>query len=85
MIAVIPAFATFALPAAAATYVGRRAIRLGDTRARIPIGIGLAMTAGFVLLNGLSQADTVGPVGLTRARGRGSPAQSRPRPCAGRR
>jgi hypothetical protein len=52
--AAVPALVVFALPALAATYFGRRAIRLGDPRGRRPMLIGVVAVATFVILNGLS-------------------------------
>ena len=37
-----------------AAWFGTRAIRLGDTRARVPVVTGLVVAGGFILLNGLS-------------------------------
>jgi hypothetical protein len=54
LIAVTPALITFVLPAVAAVYFGRRAIRLGDVRGRFPMIMALVVAAGFVLLNGTS-------------------------------
>jgi hypothetical protein len=54
LIAVTPALITFVLPAVAAVYFGRRAMRLGDARGRLPMVVALVVAAGFVLLNGLS-------------------------------
>lgn len=53
-VAVTPALIVFVLPAVAAVHFGRKAIRLGDARARIPMWIALVVAAGFVLLNGIS-------------------------------
>ncbi|MDO7867999.1 hypothetical protein [Nocardioides jiangxiensis] len=52
--AAIPALLVFALPAVAATLLGRRALRLGDPRGRTPMVVALAVAGTFLLLNGLS-------------------------------
>ena len=54
LIAVTPALLVFVLPAVAATHFGRRAMRLGDIRGRLPMTVALVVVAGFVLLNGIS-------------------------------
>lgn len=54
LIATTPALGVFVLPAVSASYFGRRAMRYGDNRARIPIALALIVAAGFVLLNGMS-------------------------------
>jgi predicted membrane-bound mannosyltransferase len=50
----VPALVVFALPAVAAVHFGRRAIRLGDDRGRVPMVVALAGAGVFVLMNGLS-------------------------------
>lgn len=40
--------------AGTAVYFGRRALRLGDARGRLPLVVALVVATGFVLLNGLS-------------------------------
>lgn len=54
LLAAVPALVVFALPALSATHFGRRAIRLGDPRGRLPMLVGVATVAAFVILNGLS-------------------------------
>ena len=54
VVATTPALVVFALPAAFAVWFGRRAVRLGDVRARVPMVVGLVVAGAFVLLNGLS-------------------------------
>lgn len=54
LIAVTPALAVLVLPAVVAVHLGRRAMRLGDVRGRLPAAVALVVAAGFVLLNGLS-------------------------------
>ena len=54
LVAVVPALVVFAAPAALSVYFGRRAIRQGDDRARLPMIVGIVVAAGFVLLNGVS-------------------------------
>ena len=54
LIAVTPALIVFVLPAVSAVYFGRRAMRQGDVRARLPIFLALIVATGFVLLNGIS-------------------------------
>jgi hypothetical protein len=50
----IPALVVFALPAVSAVHFGRRAMRLGDGRARLPMVLAVAVAGAFVLTNGLS-------------------------------
>ena len=52
--ATVPALLVFVLPAVAAVHFGRQALRLGDRRARIPMGIALAVATLFVLMNALA-------------------------------
>ena len=52
--AVLPALVVFALPAVAAVHFGRRAVRLGDRRARVPMTIAVVVAVGFVLTNALA-------------------------------
>jgi hypothetical protein len=52
--ATLPALAVFAVPAVVVVHFGRRAVRLGDTRARVPMIVASVVTAVFVLLNGIS-------------------------------
>lgn len=54
LIAATPALLVFVLPALAAAHYGRRAMRLGDVRGRLPVAVALAVVAAFVLLNGMS-------------------------------
>jgi Na+/melibiose symporter-like transporter len=54
VVATTPALLVFALPAVLAVWFGRRAVRLGDARARVPMAVGVIVAGGFVLLNGLS-------------------------------
>lgn len=54
VLAATPALIVFVLPAVAAVHFGRRAIRRGDPRARLPMRIGLVVAGGFVLTNGIS-------------------------------
>jgi hypothetical protein len=54
LIAATPALIVFVLPAVSAVYFGKRAMRYGDDRARIPMVLALVVAAGFLLLNGLS-------------------------------
>ena len=54
LIATAPALVVFVLPAVSAVSFGRRAMRHGDTRARIPMALALVVAAGFVLVNGIS-------------------------------
>jgi Na+/melibiose symporter-like transporter len=54
LVASVPALVVFALPAVFAVWFGRRALRLGDVRARVPMAVALVVGGGFVLLNGLS-------------------------------
>lgn len=54
LIATTPALVAFVLPAVAAVYFGRRAMRLGDDRGRLPMVVAVVVAAGFVFLNGLS-------------------------------
>ncbi|MFC7363294.1 hypothetical protein [Nocardioides astragali] len=54
LIAATPALLVFVLPAAAATYFGMRAMRLGDGRGRLPTTVALIVAAGFVLINAIS-------------------------------
>lgn len=49
--ATVPALVVFALPAFAATWFGRRAVRLGDPRGRTPMIVGIVIALGFVLMN----------------------------------
>lgn len=46
-----PAMLVFAVPAALAWRFGHRAVEGGDPRGRWPIVVGVAVTAGFLLLN----------------------------------
>lgn len=50
----IPALVVFALPAVLAVHFGRRAIRLGDDRGRLPMLLAVAGAGAFVIMNGLS-------------------------------
>lgn len=54
IVASVPALVVFALPAVAAVHFGRRAMRLGDDRGRVPMVIAVAAAGTFVLMNGLS-------------------------------
>ena len=54
MMATAPALVVFVLPAVPAVHFGRRAMRHGDGRARIPMVRALIVAAGFVVLNGIS-------------------------------
>lgn len=54
LIATTPALIVFVLPAVAAVHFGRRAMRHGDDRARIPLLLAVIVAAGFVLLNAMS-------------------------------
>jgi hypothetical protein len=54
VIAVIPALLVFVVPAGLSLYFGRRALRLGDDRARAPMIVAVAIAGGFVVLNGIS-------------------------------
>ncbi len=54
LIATTPALIVFVLPAVSAVYFGRRAMRHGDDRARIPMALAVILAAGFILLNGIS-------------------------------
>jgi hypothetical protein len=54
LVATVPALVVFVVPAALAVWFGRRAVRLGDLRARVPMGVGVAVAGAFVLLNALS-------------------------------
>ena len=54
LVAVVPALVVFALPAVAAVRFGRRAVRLGDRWARVPMTIAVVVAAGFVLTNALA-------------------------------
>lgn len=50
----VPALVVFALPAVVAVHFGRRAIRLGDDRGRLPMLLAVAGAGAFVIMNGLS-------------------------------
>ena len=52
--AALPAIVVFALPAALAVHLGRRAQRLGDPGGRVPVLVALVVVGGFVASNGLS-------------------------------
>ena len=54
LVAVTPALVVFVLPAVAAVHFGRRAMRLGDDRGRLPMILGLVVAAVFILTNGVS-------------------------------
>jgi hypothetical protein len=54
LVASTPALVLFVLPAALAVHFARRAVRLGDVRARVPMVLAVVVAAGFVLLNGVS-------------------------------
>ena len=54
VVAATPALVVFVVPAALAVWFGRRAVRLGDRRARVPMTVGLVVAGAFILLNGLS-------------------------------
>lgn len=54
LVAATPALVVFVLPAVLAVHFGRRAMKLGDVRGRLPMIVGVVVAAGFVLLNGLS-------------------------------
>lgn len=51
LVATIPALLAFALPAFAATFFGRRAVRHGDRRGRTPMIVGIVIALGFVATN----------------------------------
>ena len=51
VLAGLPALAVFALPVVPAVLYGRRAVRLGDPRGRIPAVVAVVAAGGFVLLN----------------------------------
>ena len=50
----IPALVVFALPAVFAVHFGRRAMRLGDPRGRVPMVLAVAGASVFVLVNVIS-------------------------------
>ena len=52
--AALPALAVFAVPMALALHFGRRALLAGDEGAKLPMAIGVAVTAVFVLQNTLA-------------------------------
>lgn len=52
--ATTPALIVFVLPAVLAVHFGRRAVKLGDVRGRLPMILALVVAAGFVLLNVVS-------------------------------
>lgn len=52
--ATVPALVVFALPAFLAVHFGRRAVRLGDPRAKVPMWLAVAFAVGFALLNVVS-------------------------------
>lgn len=52
--AATPALVVFVLPAVLAVHFGRRAMRLGDGRGRLPMILAVVVAAGFVLTNALS-------------------------------
>lgn len=54
VVAATPALIVLVLPAVAAAYFGRRAMRLGDARGRLPMLVGFVVAGAFVLLNGAS-------------------------------
>ena len=54
LVASVPALVVFVLPAVLAVWFGRRAMRLGDARGRVPMLVALVVAGAFVLLNGLS-------------------------------
>jgi Na+/melibiose symporter-like transporter len=54
LVATVPALVVFAVPAVLAVWFGRRAVRLGDVRARVPMTVAVVVAGGFVLLNGFS-------------------------------
>ena len=54
LIAGVPAMCVFVLPAVAATYFGRRAMRLGDAKGRVPMVVSFVVAGGFLLINGIS-------------------------------
>lgn len=49
--ATLPALLVFVLPATFAVRFGRRAVRLGDARGRVPMVVALVVALGFVGLN----------------------------------
>ena len=53
-VAVVPALVVFVLPAIAAVHFGRKAVRSGDARGRIPVRVAIVVATVFVLLNGSS-------------------------------
>lgn len=52
--ATVPALLVFVLPAIAAVHFGRKSLRLGDRRARVPMTIAVAVATLFVLMNVLA-------------------------------
>lgn len=50
----LPALVVFVVPAVLAVHFGRQAVRLGDVRGRAPMFAAVAVSAGFILLNGVS-------------------------------
>ena len=58
LIAVTPALTVFVLPAVLAVHFGKRAMRLGDRRGRLPMVLAIVVAAGFVLLNAISALAT---------------------------
>lgn len=54
LVATTPALVVFVLPAVVAVHLGRRAVRLGEGRGRLPMVVGVVVAAGFVLLNAIS-------------------------------
>lgn len=54
LLAGVPALVVFAVPGLLSAYYGRRAVRQGEPRGKVPALIGLLVAAGFVALNLLS-------------------------------
>lgn len=50
----VPALVVFVLPAVSAVHFGRRAMRLGNDRARLPMLLAIVGASVFVVMNGLS-------------------------------
>lgn len=54
LLASAPALIVFVLPAVFAVHFGRRAMKLGDDRGRLPMILAIVVAAAFLLLNGVS-------------------------------
>ncbi|QIK74289.1 hypothetical protein [Nocardioides piscis] len=54
LVATLPALVVFVIPALLAVYFARRAMRLGDVRARTPMIVGLTLAAVFIAMNVVS-------------------------------